>query len=117
MKECDAPYSAAQRPQWSSEPAFIFSMAAAAVGLGNLWRFPYMVGENGGAAFIVAYLIALIILALPIMMIEVGAGRLGQGSVAGTFRKVNRLGTIYGWFVVLLTIAITSRAFNCTERS
>jgi len=117
MKECDAPYSAAQRAQWSSEPAFIFSMAAAAVGLGNLWRFPYMVGENGGAAFIVAYLIALIILALPIMMIEVGAGRLGQGSVAGTFRKVNRLGTIYGWFVVLLTIAITSRAFNCTERS
>ncbi|WP_370551982.1 hypothetical protein [Haliea sp. E1-2-M8] len=49
------------RKQWSFEPAFIFSMAAAAVGLGNLWRFPYMVGENGGGAFVVAYLLALLV--------------------------------------------------------
>ncbi len=83
-------------------------MAAAAVGLGNLWRFPYMVGENGGGAFILAYLIALLVVAIPIMMLEVGAGRLAQGSVVGTFRQVNRLGTVYGWFVVLLTTAITS---------
>lgn len=97
-----------ERAQWSSEPAFVFSMAAAAVGLGNLWRFPYMVGENGGAAFIVAYLVALIVVALPIMMLEVGAGRLAQGSVVGTFRRVNRFGVVYGWFVVLLTVGITS---------
>ena len=106
--QCDGPGSAAQRAQWSSEPAFVFSMAAAAVGLGNLWRFPYMVGENGGGAFIVAYLIALVVVALPIMMLEVGAGRLTQGSVVGTYRQVNRFGAVYGWFVVLLTIAITS---------
>jgi len=83
-------------------------MAAAAVGLGNLWRFPYMVGENGGAAFIIAYLVALAVVALPVMMLEVGAGRIAQGSVVGTFRRVNRFGTLYGWFVVLLTVAITS---------
>lgn len=53
------------RGQWSSEPAFIFSMAAAAVGLGNLWRFPYMVGTYGGGAFILAYLIALVVICLP----------------------------------------------------
>ncbi len=105
---CEAPDSAAQRGQWSSEPAFVFSMAAAAVGLGNLWRFPYMVGENGGGAFILAYLIALAVVALPIMMLEVGAGRLARGSVVGTYRQVNRFGAAYGWFVVLLTIAITS---------
>ncbi|TVS13545.1 MAG: sodium-dependent transporter, partial [Gammaproteobacteria bacterium] len=104
----DAQATEAQRAQWSSEPAFVFSMAAAAVGLGNLWRFPYMVGENGGGAFILAYLIALVTVAVPIMMLEVGAGRLAQGSVVGTFRHVNRLGTVYGWFVVLLTVAITS---------
>jgi len=86
----------------------VFSMAAAAVGLGNLWRFPYMVGENGGGAFILAYLVALVVVALPIMMLEVAAGRRAQGSVVGTYRQVNRFGTIYGWFVVLLTIAITS---------
>ena len=96
------------RGQWSSEPAFVFSMAAAAVGLGNLWRFPYMVGENGGAAFILAYLFALVVLVLPIMMLEISAGRLAAGSTVHTFRQVNRFGTVYGWFVVLLTTAITS---------
>jgi NSS family neurotransmitter:Na+ symporter len=66
------------RKQWSSETAFVFSMAAAAIGLGNLWRFPYMAGENGGAAFIVAYLLALVVVAMPIMMLEVAAGRCGS---------------------------------------
>ncbi|PZX41942.1 NSS family neurotransmitter:Na+ symporter [Roseinatronobacter thiooxidans] len=96
------------RKQWSSEPAFVFSMAAAAVGLGNLWRFPYMVGENGGAAFIVAYLLALVVVAMPIMMLEVAAGRLRQGSVVTTYRGATRLGVVYGWAVVVLTIVITS---------
>ncbi|WP_396586247.1 sodium-dependent transporter [Bermanella sp. R86510] len=96
------------RKQWSSEPAFIASMAAAAVGLGNLWRFPYMMGENGGGAFLVAYLIALIVVVLPIMMLEVAAGRLSKGGAVKTFRQINRFGAYYGWFVVLITIAITS---------
>ncbi len=96
------------RAQWSSEPAFVFSMAAAAVGLGNLWRFPYMVGENGGGAFILAYLIALAVVAMPVMMLEVAAGRLRQGSVVTTYRGITRFGVFYGWFVVVLTIVITS---------
>lgn len=96
------------RAQWSSETAFVFSMAAAAVGLGNLWRFPYMVGENGGGAFIIAYLLALGVVAVPIMMLEVGAGRLTQGSAVATFRQVHRFGVYYGWAVVVLTIIITS---------
>lgn len=96
------------RKQWSSEPAFIASMAAAAVGLGNLWRFPYIMGENGGGAFVVAYLIALLVVVLPIMILEVAAGRLSKGSTVGTYRQVNRFGTVYGWCVVLITVAITS---------
>jgi neurotransmitter:Na+ symporter, NSS family len=83
-------------------------MAAAAVGLGNLWRFPYMVGENGGAAFILAYLIALIVIVLPIMMLEVSAGRLAQGGAVHTFAQVNRFGKFFGWCVVALTAGITS---------
>lgn len=98
----------AQRQQWSSERGFVFSMAAAAVGLGNLWRFPYMLGENGGAPFIVAYLAALAVIAFPIMMLEVGAGRLAQGSAVATFRQVHRYGAVYGWAVVILTVMITS---------
>ena len=96
------------RNQWSSEPAFIFSMTAAAVGLGNLWRFPYILGENGGGAFVIAYLLALFIVVLPMMMLEVAAGRMAQGSAIQTYRQVNRFGTVYGWFVVLVTTAITS---------
>jgi NSS family neurotransmitter:Na+ symporter len=52
------------RKEWSSESAFVASMAGAAVGLGNLWRFPYIMGENGGGAFVGAYLIALIVVVL-----------------------------------------------------
>lgn len=97
-----------ERASWSSEPAFVFSMAAAAVGLGNLWRFPYMVGEHGGAAFILAYLICLMGIALPIMLMEVGAGRSAQGNTVATFRNVHRWSVPYGWVVVLLTTVITS---------
>ena len=96
------------RKQWSSESAFIVSMAAAAVGLGNLWRFPYIVGENGGGVFVVAYLLALFIVVLPIMMLEVASGRLTQGNTVATFKQINQWGRYYGWFVVILTSAITS---------
>ncbi len=96
------------RAQWSSEPAFIFSMAAAAVGLGNIWRFPYMVGENGGGAFILAYLICVVVVALPLMLLEVSAGRLQKGNVVRTFARIGRAGQAYGWLVVLLTVMITS---------
>src|SRR6056297_4281214 len=96
------------RKQWSSEPAFIASMAAAAVGLGNLWRFPYIAGENGGGAFVVAYLLALVVVVLPIMILEVAAGRLAKGSTVHTFRQIGRFGVVYGWFVVVVTMVITS---------
>ncbi len=96
------------RGQWSSEPAFVFSMAAAAVGLGNLWRFPYLVGEYGGGGFILAYLVAMGVVCLPLMYLEVAAGRLAQGNTVHTFRQVHRTGAWYGWFVVGLTTVITS---------
>jgi neurotransmitter:Na+ symporter, NSS family len=96
------------RGQWTSEPAFIFSMAAAAVGLGNLWRFPYLAGEYGGGGFILAYLVAMVVVCLPLMYLEVAAGRLAQGNTVHTFRQVHRTGAWYGWFVVGLTTVITS---------
>jgi neurotransmitter:Na+ symporter, NSS family len=96
------------RGQWTSEPAFIFSMAAAAVGLGNLWRFPYLAGEYGGGGFIMAYLLAMGVVCLPLMYLEVAAGRLAQGNTVHTYRQVRRSGAWYGWFVVGLTTVITS---------
>lgn len=98
----------AEKTQWSSETAFVASMAAAAVGLGNLWRFPYIMGENGGGAFVVAFLISLVVVVMPIMILEVAAGRLSKGSTVETYRQVNKFGAYYGWFVILITVGITS---------
>ena len=98
-----------ERYHWSSERAFVFSMSAAAIGLGNLWRFPYIAGQNGGGAFILAYLIALLVIVLPIMMLEVAIGRLAKGSTVQSFGEVKLpIGKIFGWFVVTLTAVITS---------
>ncbi|MEX0672703.1 MAG: sodium-dependent transporter [Candidatus Paceibacterota bacterium] len=96
------------RVQWSSERAFVYATIAAAVGLGNIWRFPYLAGENGGAAFVIAYLIAVIFLGTPLMMLELSAGRLQRGSPVRTFRRILRPAGWFGWLVVGLTIIIMS---------
>ena len=61
--------------QWSSRWAFILAATGAAVGLGNVWRFPYMAGTNGGSAFVLVYLICVLVLGLPIMIAEILIGR------------------------------------------
>ncbi len=94
--------------KWSSERGFVLAMIAAAVGLGNLWRFPYIAGENGGAAFIIAYLVAVVAMGLPLMLIEISAGRGEKGGVVKTFRAVHKKAAWFGWFVVALTLVILS---------
>ncbi|WP_227370665.1 sodium-dependent transporter [Halomonas sp. M20] len=66
--------------RWSTRRAFILAVTGAAVGLGNIWRFPYMTGENGGAAFLVLYVAFVITLGLPVMMAEILIGRAGRRS-------------------------------------
>ncbi|MFO7942613.1 MAG: sodium-dependent transporter [Bacillota bacterium] len=97
-----------ERPLWSSERTFVLSASAAAVGLGNLWRFPYMVGENGGAPFIVAYLAAVVFIGLPLMILEFALGRQSRGNTVGMFRYLNRKVSWFGWLVVGLTTLIMS---------
>ena len=64
--------------QWSSKLIFIFAATGSAVGLGNIWKFPWMTGENGGGAFVLIYIVSVLIIALPIMMAEVFIGRHGK---------------------------------------
>ncbi len=97
-----------RRVYWSSESAFVFATAAAAVGLGNIWRFPYLAGENGGGAFIIAYIIAVITMGIPLMVLEISAGRAERGSPVRTFRKIMKKAAPVGWLVVLLTLIIMS---------
>jgi NSS family neurotransmitter:Na+ symporter len=74
--------------QWSTRLAFILAATGSAVGLGNIWRFPYVAGENGGGAFVLVYLACVTLLGLPIMMAEVMLGRRGRQSPINTMRSL-----------------------------
>ena len=65
---------------WSSRFAFIMASVGFAVGLGNIWRFPYVTGENGGSAFVVIYLLCAVAIGIPCLMAELLVGRRGGGS-------------------------------------
>ena len=70
--------------EWSSRWAFVLAATGSAVGLGNIWKFPYITGENGGGAFVLVYLLCIAIIGIPIMMAEVMIGRRGRQSPVNT---------------------------------
>ena len=74
--------------QWSSRLAFILAATGSAVGLGNIWKFPYIAGENGGGAFVLIYLLCIAVIGIPIMMAEVLIGRRGRQSPINTMRSL-----------------------------
>ena len=74
--------------QWSSRAGFLLASIGFAVGLGNIWRFPYITGENGGAAFVVVYLVCAFAIGVPILIAEVMIGRRGRMSPPGSMRAV-----------------------------
>ena len=82
-----------EREKFSSSLGFILISAGCAIGLGNVWRFPYIVGEYGGAAFVLVYLVFLLILGLPIVVMEFAVGRASQRSVALSYDVLEPKGT------------------------
>ena len=93
---------------WKSDTAFIVSTAAAAIGLGNFWRFPYLLGEQGGGAFLIAYLVCLLVVALPIAVLELSAGRRTRSGVLGAFSVAGPRSRYFGYVVLFLIFLITS---------
>ena len=90
----DAPTSvAAPREHFASRLGFILISAGCAIGLGNVWRFPFITGKYGGAAFVLVYLVFLVILGLPIMVMEFAVGRASQKSAALSFNVLEPKGT------------------------
>lgn len=73
---------------WSSRWAFILAATGSAVGLGNIWKFPYITGENGGGAFVIVYLFCIVIIGVPIMMAEIMLGRRGRQSPINTMQTL-----------------------------
>ena len=95
-----------QREHWQSRSIFIMAAVGSAIGLGNLWRFPYIAAQNGGGAFLVPYFIALISAGIPIMIIEYGLGVRSQASAniaLGTIRPFFRY---FGWLAILSSFVI-----------
>ncbi len=76
--------------QWSSKTAFILAATGSAVGLGNIWKFPYITGENGGGTFVLVYLCCIALIGIPIMMAEIMLGRRGKQSPINTMRTLAR---------------------------
>lgn len=92
-----------ERESIGSRLGFILLSAGCAIGIGNVWRFPYMVGENGGGLFVLVYVLFLLILGVPIMTMEYAIGRSSRLSVLSAFKKLEPKGSkwhIYGYFAI-----------------
>ncbi len=104
------------RESWASRTGFILAAAGSAIGLGNIWRFPYMTGEHGGAAFLIIYLIAIVLIGYPVMVNEIIIGRKTNRNPVGAFKAlapqtpwyiVGGLGVFTG-FVILSYYAVVA---------
>jgi len=94
--------------RWSSSLGFVFAATGAAVGIGNIWRFPSVVGRNGGGAYLLPFLVAVFLFAVPLMILEISVGRDTRTDVVGAFRGVRREYQLFGWVVVGVVILILS---------
>ncbi len=84
--------------QWSSRLIFVLAAAGSAVGLGNVWKFPYITGEYGGGAFVLVYLLCIALIGLPVMMVEILLGRRGRQSPINTMKTLAKEeGTTRAW--------------------
>lgn len=106
--------SGTARSMWSSRLAFILVSAGAAIGLGNIWRFPYMAGENGGGVFVLTYILFLFAIGIPAMIAELMIGRRGQKNPVDTLEKLakeaneSRNWKYLGWLGALTLIMVLS---------
>lgn len=96
--------SSDNRGQWGSKFGFIMAAAGSAVGLGNIWRFPYITGEYGGGAFVLVYLACVILIGIPLLFTEMGFGRFTQKSTIGAFKDTgaNPVFKIFGALLAVL---------------
>ena len=94
------------RENWKSRKGFIFAAAGAAIGLGNLWRFPFQAYKNGGGAFLLPYFVALITCAIPLMIMEYAFGRKIRGGSVKAFSTLGKKLEIVGWIQVMVPIVV-----------
>ena len=99
------------RGQWASRLGFILAAAGSAVGLGNIWKFPYITGQNGGGAFVIVYLLCIAFVGLPIMISELMLGRHTRKDAVGAFIALEGKRSpwqLAGWVSVAAAFVILS---------
>lgn len=94
------------RENWTSRSGFIIAAVGSAVGLGNIWRFPYVAYENGGGAFLIPYLLALITAGLPLLFLDYATGHRARNSPPKAYRSLFKGGETLGWWQVCVCIII-----------
>ena len=100
----------ADRGQWTSKLGFVLAAAGSAIGLGNIWRFPYVTGESGGAAFVIIYLACILLICLPYLFAELTIGRFSKKNPVGAINAIKNgtPWTLVGGLCVLTGVAILS---------
>lgn len=94
--------------EWSSRTGFILAAVGAAVGIGNIWRFSAVLGQNGGGAYLVPYLLAVLFCGLPLMVLELAMGRHFHGTVVSAFSAVRPGFRVIGWFLFGVNLLVLS---------
>ncbi len=94
--------------KWSHRIGFLFAAIGSAVGLGSVWRFPFVVGENGGGAYLIPYLVAVFLCATPLMVLEFSMGRYFATDVVSAFRRVHARFALIGWIICAVVFSILS---------
>ncbi len=97
-----------ERAHWGSKFGFVLAAAGSAIGLGNIWRFPYVTQENGGGVFVAIYLLAVLLIGLPVMLAELAIGRRTQRNPVGAFKILNPNWKFVGLLGVATGIGILS---------
>lgn len=113
--------SPADRGQWTSKMGFVLAAAGSAIGLGNIWRFPYITGQSGGAAFVIIYLLCVFLICLPYLYAELTIGRFSQKNPVGAVKAIKSgtpwtlvggLGVLTGVFILSYYGVIAGWAFG-----
>lgn len=99
------------RDQWNNKLGFLLAAIGSAVGLGNLWRFPYVAATNGGGAFLVPYFFAIITAGIPILILEYTMGKTYRGGAPVTWARINRKFEWLGWFQAIVAFVIGTYYF------
>lgn len=96
------------RDQWTSRAGFILAAVGSAIGLGNIWRYPYTVYEHGGGAFLIPYFVALLTAGIPLLLLEYAMGHKNRGSAPLAYHKLSKKWEWLGWWQAVVAFLISS---------